>query len=91
MIVKKKKLTRSDIAEKILKKYEVKEDKIDFQTLKNFKEKMKELTDTRQQKKCTYKIWDIIVVTFLAILANCDNWEEIRWFALSKKNGLKTF
>ena len=91
MVVKKKKLTRRDITEKILKKYNVDEEKIDFQTLKNFKEKMKELTDTRQPKKCTYKIWDIIVVVFIAILANCDNWEEIREFAIRKKDWFKNF
>ena len=91
MVVKKKKLTRRDITERILKKYDVNEEKIDFQTLKNFKEQMKELTDTRQPKKCTYKIWDIIVVTFIAILANCDNWEEIREFAIRKKVWFKNF
>lgn len=91
MTVKKKKLTRRDITERILKKYNVNEEKIDFQTLKNFKEKMKELTDTRQPKKCTYKIWDIVVVVFIAILVNCDNWEEIREFAISKKNWFKNF
>ncbi len=51
MVVKKKKLTRRDITERILKKYNVYEEKIDFQTLKNFKEKKKELTDTRHSKK----------------------------------------
>ena len=91
MVVKKKKLTRRDITERILKKYDVNEEKIDFQTLKNFKEQMKELTDTRQPKKCTYKIWDIVVVTFIAILANCDNWEEIREFAIRKKVWFKNF
>jgi len=87
----KKKLSKRDITEKILKKYDVNEDKIDFQTLKNFKEKMKELTDTRQPRKCTYKIWDIVVVTFIAILANCDNWEEIREFAIKKRDWFKKF
>ena len=48
MAIKNKKLTRSEITEKILKKYEVNEKNLDFQTLKYFKEKMKELTDTRQ-------------------------------------------
>lgn len=52
---------------------------------------MKELTDTRQSKKCTYKIWDIIVVTFPALLANCDNWEEITTFAIRKKDWFKNF
>lgn len=39
MAINKKKLTRSEITEKILKKYEVNEENLDFQTLKNFKEK----------------------------------------------------
>ena len=55
MVVKKKKITRRDIAERILKKYDVNEEKIDFQTLKNFKEQMKELTDTRQPKNVLIK------------------------------------
>ena len=42
MAIKNKKLTRSEITEKILKKYEVNEENLDFQTLKYFKEKMKE-------------------------------------------------
>lgn len=91
MAIKNKKLTRSEITEKILKKYEVNEKNLDFQTLKYFKEKMKELTDTRQPKKCTYKIWDVVVVVFLAILANCDGWEEIREFAIRKKVWFKNF
>lgn len=91
MAIKNKKLTRSEITEKILKKYEVNEENLDFQTLKYFKEKMKELTDTRQPKKCTYKIWDVVVIVFLAILANCDGWEEIREFAIRKKVWFKNF
>lgn len=79
------------IREKLLKKYEVNPEKLDFQVLKDFKEKMKELTDTRQPRKCKYKIWDVIVVTFLAILANCNDWEEIRWFAESNRAWLRNF
>ena len=85
MAIKNKKLTRSEITEKILKKYEVNEKNLDFQTLKYFKEKMKELTDTRQPRKCTYKIWDVVVVVFIAIIANCDGWEEIIELAIIKK------
>ena len=39
MVVKKKKITRRDIAERILKKYDVNEEKIDFQLLKTSKNK----------------------------------------------------
>src|SRR5690625_2342058 len=87
----KKKVTKFMIREKLLKKYEVNPEKLDFQVLKDFKEKMKELTDTRQPRKCKYKIWDVIVVTFLAILANCNDWEEIRWFAESNRAWLRNF
>ena len=87
----KKKITKLMIREKLLKKYEVNPEELDFQILKNFKEKMKKLTDTRQPKKCKYKIWDVIVVTFLAILANCNDWEEIQWFGESNKSWLRKF
>ena len=39
---------------------------IDVLTLKSIKEKAKEITDMRIKKKCTYKLWDIICVVFLA-------------------------
>lgn len=89
--MKKKKLTRRDIVDKQLKKYEVDLDKADYQKLKEFKEHMKELTDTRIPKKCTYKIWDIVVVVFIAVLANCNEWEEIANFAKLKKQWFKNF
>ena len=89
--MKKKKLTRRDIVDKQLKKYEVDLNKVDYQKLKEFKEHMKELTDQRMPKKCTYKIWDIVVVVFIAVLANCNEWEEIENFAKLKKQWFKNF
>lgn len=89
--MKKKRITRTDIVQKQLKKYEVDLEKADFQKLKNFKEKMKELSDTRQPKKCTYKIWDIVVVVFIAILANCNDWEDIHIFAELHREWFKNF
>ena len=89
--MKKKKKTKRDIVEKQLKKYEVDLDKADFQKLREFKEHMKELTDTRNPKKCTYKLWDIVVVVFIAVLANCNEWEEIEDFAKIKREWFKNF
>ena len=86
-----KKLTKTEITEKLLKKYEVNIEDLNYDALKNFKEKIKALSDSRQKGKCKYKIWDIVVVSFLAILANCNDWEEIREFAISKKEWLKNF
>lgn len=85
--MKKKNLTKSQITEKLLNKYEVSLDELNYDTLKQFKERIKDLSDTRQKGKVKYKIWDIIVVSFLAILGNCNDWKEIREFALAKKVG----
>ena len=71
--MKKKKLTKSEITEKLLNKYEVSLEELDYDALKQFKEKIKSLSDTRQKGKVKYKIWDIIVVAFLAILGNCND------------------
>lgn len=89
--LKKKSLNKSEITAKLLKKYEVNLDNADFQKLKNFKEKMKELSDTRQHKKCKYKIWDVVIVVFIAVLANCNDWEEIHTFADLHRNWFKNF
>ncbi len=35
------------------------------------------LKDERQKGKITYKIWDIVVVTVLAVLADCTNPDKI--------------
>lgn len=89
--MKKKKLTKSEITEKLLNKYEVSLEELDYDALKQFKERIKSLSDTRQKGKVKYKIWDIIVVAFLAILGNCNDWEEIHDFAVLKKDWLKNF
>ena len=89
--MKKKNLTKSQIIEKLLNKYEVSLDELNYDALKQFKERIKDLSDTRQKGKIKYKIWDIIVVSFLAILGNCNDWKEIREFAIAKKSWLKSF
>lgn len=89
--MEKKNLTKSQITEKLLNKYEVSLDELNYDALKQFKESIKALSDTRQKGKVKYKIWDIIVVSFLAILGNCNDWEEIREFAIAKKSWLKNF
>lgn len=89
--MKKKKLTKSDLNMKLLDKYKVNLEQLNYEALKSFKEKIKDLTDIRQKRKCKYKIWDIVVVSFLAILGNCNDWEEIHDFAKIKKDWLKNF
>ncbi len=89
--MKNKKLTKSEINLKLLNKYKVNIDDLNFSALKEFKEKVKALSDGRQKGKVKYKIWDIVVVSFLAILGNCNDWEEIHDFAVLKKDWLKNF
>lgn len=86
-----KKLTKSDLTLKLLNKYKIDINDLSFDSLKLFKEKVKQLSDSRQKGKCKYKIWDIVVVSFLAILGNCNDWEEIHDFAVNKKVWLKNF
>lgn len=59
--------------------------------LKQLKNKAKTLTDKRMQRKCKYKIWDIVCVALLAIISNCNEWEEIEMFAYKNKIWLRKF
>ena len=64
---------------------------IEISKLKELKEKAKMLSDKRQKGKVIYKIWDIVVVVILAVLADCNEWEEIEDYAKEEKNFLKKF
>lgn len=64
---------------------------IEISKLKELKEKSKMLKDERQKGKIVYKIWDIVVVVILAVLADCNEWEEIADYARDKKDFLKKF
>ena len=65
--------------------------KIEVEKLKELKVKTMMLKDERQKGKITYKIWDIVVVVILAVLADCNEWEEIADYAKDEKDFLKTF
>ena len=65
--------------------------KASMSQLKELKNKAKTLKDTRVKKKCTYKLWDIICVIILAVLSNCNDWEEIEIFAKKQKRWLRGF
>lgn len=59
--------------------------------LKKLKNKAHTLKDKRILRKCTYKLWDIVCVVILAVLSNCNDWEEIEMFAKEQKTWLRTF
>lgn len=64
---------------------------IDIAVLKQLKENLKCLTDSRQQSKISYKIWDIVICVILSNLTNISDWEDIPTFVESKKEFLKKF
>ena len=68
---------------------EIKE--IEISKLKELKEKSKMLKDERQKGKIVYKIWDIVMVVILVVLADCNEWEEIEDYAKDEKKFLRKF
>lgn len=59
--------------------------------LKNLKEAMKELTDTRQQVKIKYKIWDVVTCIVISCLCGMKTWEEIHDFVVMKYEFFRQF
>ena len=55
---------------------------VEIEKLRELKVKSMMLNDERQKSKITYKIWDIVVVVILAVLADCNEWDEIEDFAI---------
>lgn len=64
---------------------------VDKASMKILKENLKMLTDTRQQKKTKFKIWDIIMCTFLATLFGAESWEDIHDFVEDHYKWLREF
>ena len=85
--MKKRKETKSEIVEKILTKYEINLDELNYDALKQFKEKVKALSDTRQKGKVKYKIWDIVVYHFLLFLVIVMIGKKSESSPLPKKTG----
>ena len=50
---------------------------IDIAVLKQFKECLKHLKDSRNKNMITYKLWDVIMCTIIASFACNNDWEEI--------------
>ena len=44
-----------------------------------------DLTDQRQEWKVKHNLVDIIFIVVVATIADCDDWEEIEWFAREKE------
>ena len=64
-------MNTNDIKNKINNKTENIE-KLSITELNHLKNEAKILTDKRMKRKCKYKILDIVCVTLLAVISNCD-------------------
>lgn len=64
---------------------------IDTAILKQLKEKIKTIKDTRYKNMITYKLWDVIMCVILASFAQNDTWEEIHEFVVDNYKWLKSF
>lgn len=64
---------------------------IDVTILKQLKENLKSIKDSRQQSKITYKLWDIIICVIVASFADVYDWEEIEIFVNAHYKWFKSF
>lgn len=64
---------------------------IDIAILKQFKENLKQLKDSRNKNMITYKLWDIIMCTIIASFAYNNDWEEIHQFVVDNYKWFKSF
>lgn len=64
---------------------------VDKAAMKNLKERLKTLTDSRIKKKTKFKIWDIIICTILAVLFNANDWEDVHDFVENHYKWLREF
>ena len=74
-----------------LKHKDIDVEDLSISELKHLKNQAKSLNDKRIKRKCKYKIWDIVCVALLAIISNCNEWEEIEMFAIKNRNWLRKF
>lgn len=64
---------------------------LDITILKQLKERIKKIKDTRVQNMITYKMWDIIMCVILASFANNNSWEDIHEFVVDNYDWLRSF
>jgi predicted transposase YbfD/YdcC len=59
--------------------------------ISKFIELFRSLPDERQEWKIKHKLVDIIFIAVVATIADCDDWEEIEWFARKKEGWLRKY
>lgn len=77
---------------KIITKGIAKIEDITKETIINLKKNIKEnITDNRQSGKKIYKIWDVVITVFLAVIANANDWDDIVVFATENYDFLRKY
>ena len=64
---------------------------IDVAILKQLKENLKALKDSRNQNMIIFKLWDVIMCVILASFSDKNDWEEIHDFVVDNYTWLKSF
>lgn len=64
---------------------------IDYEILKELNKKFMYLEDERDGNYGLYYMNEVVIIVFLALLANCDEWIQIRMFAVKHYEWLKNF
>lgn len=84
-------LSKSEI-QFIKKKLNIKKiQDIDVAILKELKEALKQLKDSRNKNMITFKLWDVIMCVILASFAFCNDWDDIHIFVTDNYSWLKSF
>ena len=57
----------------------------------NFVELFADLPDERKEWKIKHKLVDIMFIAVVATIADCDDWEDMEWFAKKKETWLRKY
>ena len=64
---------------------------IDISILKQLKENLKNLKDSRNKNMIIYKLWDVIMCVILASFADNNTWKDIHTFVVDNYSWFKSF
>lgn len=49
------------------------------------------LQDSRQEKKIQHKLLDIVIMTIVAVMCGCTDWEEVAEFGRARQTVLRRY
>lgn len=64
---------------------------INFEILSSLNRKMMDLDDTRNGSYDLHYMNEVVIIVFLALLSNCDEWTQIYMFSIQHEEWLKKF